>query len=754
MLLSQAAFSQGVKFGRYYMKQRMEQRRMEAARKAAANAAKETKAMKANSGVILDEYEDKDGDRVYRYVYKYDDNMMRSSERIYMKEKTDGQWSAEREITTGTYKYEYDSQKRLSGKTVTYTPNDYFESYRVDVNYGDGVTEYKKYRLDSEGLPSLIEGWSYYDNGVLASFTDYSRYGDMRSSTFDRNGLNTGYTYYGRKKTFSGDVNNQTVTYYQGEDWDDETSSYKTWRQVQQETYKYDTDNGKLIEYINSREYYDLEKTTYTYDGLGRLTAIQVFSEAGDDDEPAVGGDINGDGVPDRSSKRAASAAKAGGADNIEWELDYEETYTYWNNDVYGVGNSWHDVFGFDGPVSVMTTDEYGEKVTTTLNRNNEGRLTGITVDDGTGQSPTDITNITIDSEGRITKFENEDEYKDESSYTYEYQSIDYTWNGDDMNEAVTYSKFINDYGNEHNEGDYTTTTRYTYGDGKVEIRTYNEGSQTADETTKIEEKGTTRKVTHSYDNGSGTETDRIAKYVQTEDLSFVRPNLAADIEGMTADSTIVVSVAGRMVCAYEGHWNPRTGYYSGEFDNYPYYVNTQSGSTYFTVDHDGNQTVCRDIKGLPIYILTDGRLTKEYVYYDIAYGIGGTQEPDGPQAVMRTASIPEGQPYDEITYIYDNEGRLTGKTEVSVDENGTSSEEIKLEYVYNEASGITTVEAEAKAGVTLNGRRIGLSDNSRFSVCTISGQVLASGVTQYTFASPGIYIINAGRLTTKVLVK
>ena len=73
---------------------------MEAARKAAANAAKETKAMKANSGVILDEYEEKDGDRVYRYVYKYDDNMMRSSERIYMKEKTDGQWSAEREITT------------------------------------------------------------------------------------------------------------------------------------------------------------------------------------------------------------------------------------------------------------------------------------------------------------------------------------------------------------------------------------------------------------------------------------------------------------------------------------------------------------------------------------------------------------------------------------------------------------------------------------------------------------------------------
>ena len=120
----------------------------------------------------------------------------------------------------------------------------------------------------------------------------------------------------------------------------------------------------------------------------------------------------------------------------------------------------------------------------------------------------------------------------------------------------------------------------------------------------------------------------------------------------------------------------------------------------------------------------------------------------------MLSADIPAGQGNAEKTYKYDAEGRLAGKTEISVDENGTRTEDISLEYTYDEATGITSVEATANAGITLNGRRIGLSDNSAFSVCTLGGQVLASGVTQYTFASPGIYIVNAGNVKTKVLVK
>lgn len=137
-----------------------------------------------------------------------------------------------------------------------------------------------------------------------------------------------------------------------------------------------------------------------------------------------------------------------------------------------------------------------------------------------------------------------------------------------------------------------------------------------------------------------------------------------------------------------------------------------------------------------------------------MAQEIGPEVDPEMRAAAMLSADIPAGQAYDEITYKYDAEGRLAGKTEISVDENGTRTEDISLEYTYDEATGITSVEATANAGITLNGRRIGLSDNSAFSVCTLGGQVLASGVTQYTFASPGIYIVNAGNVKTKVLVK
>lgn len=64
MLLPYSANAQGVKFGKRYMKQRVEQRRQNAAKEAVAKAAKETAVLKASSDNILDEYEEKDGDRI------------------------------------------------------------------------------------------------------------------------------------------------------------------------------------------------------------------------------------------------------------------------------------------------------------------------------------------------------------------------------------------------------------------------------------------------------------------------------------------------------------------------------------------------------------------------------------------------------------------------------------------------------------------------------------------------------------------
>lgn len=782
-MTSYSASAQGVKFGKRYMKQRMELRKQEAAKKAAAKAAKETQTLKANANNILDEYEERDEDRIYRYVYAYDKNKMRSSETIYLKEKTDGVWGEEKLYTVGRYTYEYDTQDRLSVKTVTYDENDLFDTYRVMVTYGDGVTEYKKYIWDdSDNMYRLNESWSYHDNGVLASYVEYNYDGDIETgSTFDANGVSTDYIFYGSyKMTFDVELNNPVVTYYHL-DWNGDDTS--TWNMEKQETYKYDPSNGRLVEYTlydnYYDEYYDAKKYTYTYDELGRIIAIREYDEAGNDESNGStdpGADINGDGVVDENDRPVYTAARTRVTDDVEWELYYEEMYTYYNNDVYGVGNTWHDVFGMDGPLArIDVIDEEGERLATVFTRDADGKLTGITFPNQvTEPNHTSTDKATIDANGQILKIEEEYSYKsgsweDDPNYngeeysTYSYFATEYTWENGQVTTAHVTDKYENTVNGETSSDEWHETNRYAYGDGKVTFSTYDGDGQTPNSTTVIEEQGNMRKVHHrQYGGGSYTEDEYVARYVQTEDISFVRPNLAADVEGMTADSTIVISVPGRVVCAYEGEYNSGFGYLSSDdyysslldADNTAYYANTISGSTYFTVEHDGGETVCRDILGRPIYILTDGRLTREYKYYDVAQDVGSPVEPETRAAVMLTADIPAGQAYDEITYKYDAEGRLAGKTEVSVDENGTRTEGITLEYKYDEASGIASVEADAKAGVTLDGRRIGLSDNRAFSVCTVGGQVIAAGVTSYTFNSPGIYIINAGGITTKVAVK
>ena len=328
LMMSYSASAQGVKFGKRYMKQRMELRKQEAAKKAAAKAAKETQTLKANANNILDEYEERDEDRIYRYVYAYDKNKMRSSETIYLKEKTDGVWGEEKLYTVGRYTYEYDTQDRLSVKTVTYDENDLFDTYRVMVTYGDGVTEYKKYIWDdSDNMYRLNESWSYHDNGVLASYVEYNYDGDIETgSTFDANGVSTGYIFYGSyKMTFDGELNNPVVTYYHL-DWNGDDTS--TWNMEKQETYKYDPSNGRLVEYTlydnYYDEYYDAKKYTYTYDELGRIIAIREYDEAGNDESNGStdpGADINGDGVVDENDRPVYTAARTRVTDDVEWEL-------------------------------------------------------------------------------------------------------------------------------------------------------------------------------------------------------------------------------------------------------------------------------------------------------------------------------------------------------------------------------------------------------------------------------------------------
>ena len=262
-----------------------------------------------------------------------------------------------------------------------------------------------------------------------------------------------------------------------------------------------------------------------------------------------------------------------------------------------------------------------------------DGKLTGITFPNQvTEPNHTSTDKATIDANGQILKIEEEYSYKsgsweDDPNYngeeysTYSYFATEYTWENGQVTTAHVTDKYENTVNGETSSGEWHETNRYAYGDGKVTFSTYDGDGQTPNSTTVIEEQGNMRKVHHrQYGGGSYTEDEYVARYVQTEDISFVRPNLAADVEGMTADSTIVISVPGRVVCAYEGEYNSGFGYLSSDdyysslldADNTAYYANTISGSTYFTVEHDGGETVCRDILGRPIYILTDGPLSSE----------------------------------------------------------------------------------------------------------------------------------------------
>lgn len=784
MLMPLTANAQGVKFGKRYAKQRIEQRQKAAEIKAAAEAAVLKVQMKTASGNILDEYEEKEDDRIFRYVYAYDANMMRSSERIYMKEKTDGEWGNEREITTGKYNYEYDAQGRLSVKTVTYTDNDYFKSYRVTVAYGDGLTEYEKTEWDDYDKGYVLtERWSYYDNGILASYSNYSDgytiNGQKETSLFNEDGVYSGYIDREKKMEISGDINNPVLSYYVAEGYDEETHTCTSWTLIRQESYKHDPATGKLLEHIvvgddtNPENYsYDNEKAVYTYDDLGRLVSIEEYGTGDDEDNAATGDtetDLNGDGVPDYMQAPAKTAAKALSLADVEWTLDFKETYTYFNNDVYGVGNSWHDVFGMDGPLASIDLyedyhDGYEEyKSQTTFTRDADGKLTGIsTYTEGNDEPQKDNSKYSIDADGHLLSIVDEFSEKYETGFGeetyYNRSATDYTWDGDKVTKKVESYEYERTYWNGEkfvtDSGEGKDTWQYTYGDGKVTVAYYWGDSTEPEETTTIEEHGNARRVV-----SNGSLSDKVlARYTQTENISFVRPNLAADIAGMAADSTITVSVAGRVVCAYCGDLkfgHNAVGLVEPDFhDDNVYFANTMSGSTYFTIEHDGNQTVCSDIEGLPIYVLEDSRLVREYIYYDEVYNHGPDMPDETPLAAMRTVSVPDGQAYTEITYAYDTQGRLAGKSEVSVDDTGKRTEEIKLEYVYTEPAGIVSVEALAQAGVSIDGRRIGLSAGMPFTVCTVGGQVLATGATQYTLPASGIYIISSDNLKVKIAVR
>ncbi len=759
LALASTANAQGVRFGRMHLKQRAGQMEQQGMKRNNTPATVPMARLGSAADKPLDEYQEKRGDAFYRYVYAYGKDLMRSSETIYKKVKgDDGRWGEETLYDIGTYLYEYDSQGRVKAKTVSYGKNEDFVSYRVMVDYGtDGTTTYTRYELDSgNGGYWPARQWSCYDSGQLASSAEYDYDGRAKyARTFAKNGIATGGGNDLRKYVCSGTVNDSTVTHY----WRDDSNA--EWRQERIEANRHHNwGTGRLAVYkcYGTDEYYgsyEERMFEFGYDGLGRITSIKKYYTGNDDDsQPGWSGGTGGDGATYGSD----SPARAGRAVTGEpqWRLEYSETYEYWGDEVYGVGNPWHDVFGMDGPLKRIYLDDEGYITQTLFERDASGKLLSVSYSDEDIEGVTETGTVEVDADGLITRIEDTSEETYGDDYYYYSDATEYTWEGGLVTEAVNTWHTKTRYPDGQHEYTEVTNFRYSYGEGSFTVTAENDQSANKDECTITDDGSRYSVATRSSTDGTWTDGYRFVREVQQEDVSFVMPDISADMAGFSPDSTVVASVAGRVVCAYDcGYDNDMNyGFHSIEEDNSYNYMNAISGKTYFAISHDGDETVCSDIEGRPIYVVAGGRLVRQYIYHEADYGNAGPTTGSGNAGMSRAATVPAGLAYDEITYTYDSRGRIAGRTEVSVSEDGTRTEEVKLEYTYNEAAAIATAEATAKAGVRLTGRTLGMADGGRFSVYNAAGQLLAEGTTEFTPAAAGIYIVKAGGLTAKVAVR
>lgn len=432
-----------------------------------------------------------------------------------------------------------------------------------------------------------------------------------------------------------------------------------------------------------------------------------------------------------------------------KWRLEYNETYTYFNDEVYGIGNPWHDVFGFDGPLTNrhLVDDDYEEGTPwvedLTFNRDANGKLLSVVFTRPEEEGIVEKNTFDVDADGHITR-----EYylsNEENSYIDE-TTTDYNWQGD----LLTSSKETYTYKGGSYENTYVRDYVYSYGDGVFNYKrtsTDTNGDNNSVVTGTVSKTNKGFKIVEKHDNFE----DRFIQEVQTEDVSFIRPNLVCDYKEFSTDSTIVVSVKNRVVAytSYSyGNHNTGSGFKDISFSlaDIETYFNTYD-DTYFSVSHEDDKTICSNMKGLPVFILQGDRLLKEYIYEDVYYS---------NEADTRAAKSSTGQAYiyKEIEYRYDEYGRVNGQTVTSYDKDGKKVDGTTVEVTYNPSSGIETVNASTENGISLNGRTLGISNGS-FSVYSVDGTMLGSDAQIFQFQKGGTYIVKAASgKTIKINVK
>lgn len=729
-------------------------------------------AQSGGTGALLDEtYQFTDGgDGLFRYVFAYDSNKQRSSETIYYKERNAGVWGSESLYEVGNYSYQFDSKGRLKVKEVKYSlGKPQFQTYRIMVDYndnaaaGEAVSTFKRYTLADDNNYQLEEQWSLYANGQLASHSLFNSY-DAVSHRYDENGtINAilSYDFSGdrlvTKVTKSGTLNDSTIVHYK--------DGMPSWT----ERYRYDGKTGRPLEYTTWGKTVDAFHNVWKYDAQGRIVLDEHYVDSADDDvdfptAAALSGKRRKAArMPFMSAGRSEAAANARKADAAprrnrtesamtepEWKLDERITYKYFNDEAYPVSNSWRSVMNMEGPLSECaflekgdeTEPDYEERIVFT--RDASGKLTAV---NHTYSKETDSENSSVyvvDAAGHVTRrtYTNKETSGDRTD-TY-VEDNQYVWDSDRCVSMVETNGYTN--------GQQTKTSHvYTYDTAankftdELRITHENGTDEPSTVTYTVQQNGTSVEATNKE---SAYYNSRYIREVQQEDVSFIAPNMLKDFDGAYPEPRTVISVKGRVVTTATG---PRGKYYGyvevpalNDADNQ--YLTLAPGQ-YFSVKRVGNQLVCSDIDGFPVYVVEGNFLKKEYIYLD------NTSSVTPQTSVAPVAKATDGVECTEVEYIYSQYGLLVGQILTDISADGKRTENISIEYKYDEATGIGTYEATT-AKMQLSGRSFGLTDGTTFSVYTLGGIQLAANVADYTFASSGVYIVKVGGKSVKLTVK
>lgn len=729
-------------------------------------------AQSGGTGALLDEtYQFTDGgDGLFRYVFAYDSNKQRSSETIYYKERNAGVWGSESLYEVGNYSYQFDSKGRLKVKEVKYSlGKPQFQTYRIMVDYndtaaaGEAVSTFKRYTLADDNNYQLEEQWSLYANGQLASHSLFNSY-DAVSHRYDENGtINAilSYDFSGdrlvTKVTKSGTLNDSTIVHYE--------DGMPSWT----ERYRYDGKTGRPLEYTTWGKTVDAFHNVWEYDAQGRIVLDEHYVDSADDDvDYPTGAALSGKRrkgarMPFMSagwSEATADARKADAAPRRnrtesamtepEWKLDERITYKYFNDEVYPVSNSWRSVMYMEGPLSECaflekgdeTEPDYEERIVCT--RDASGKLTAVNHTYSKEEDSEKSSVYVVDAAGHVTRrtYTNKETSGDRTE-TY-VEDNQYVWDSDRCVSMVET--------NGYTTGQQTKTSHvYTYDTAankftdELRITHENGTDKPSTETYTVQQNGTSVEATNKE---SAYCNSRYIREVQQEDVSFIAPNMLKDFDGAYPEPRTVISVKGRVVTTATG---PRGKYYGyvevpalNDADNQ--YLTLAPGQ-YFSVKRVGNQLVCSDIDGFPVYVVEGNLLKKEYIYLD------NTSSVTPQTSVAPVAKAADGVECTEVEYFYSQYGLLVGQTLTDISADGKRTENISIEYKYDEATGIGTYEATT-AKMQLSGRSLGLTDGTTFSVYTLGGIQLAANVADYTFASSGVYIVKVGGKSVKFTVK